>query len=893
LPIIFVYYVGDPIFSIHVQPNGPRFATGGGDATVKVWSLPAALDARQEENAATPKLLATISDHNGPVNVVRFSPAGSRIASGSDDGVACIFDFRPGPGGGVLGGETNVENWRTRHLLRGHASHIVDLCWSPDGAYLATASLDSTAAIWDAWTGTRVATLTAHTSFVKGVAWDPVGTYLATQSEDKSMAVWRADDWSLVARVKSPFRQMVSTTYSCRVSWSPDGRFLLAGNSYQGATHAAIAVPREAWNTPEKYLLVSGHGAAVVATAFCPKLFHVPPLGGGTPGEELSALFALGSQDKRMTVWASGLHAPLFCGSRIFKLQVTDMAWTVDGCSLLAVSLDGTVACLQFEASELGIAATTEEMTEVMRTLYGAAGGRPNKRVFAETVDQLELEDSDRRSPSTERRSVLTAIRQPNAPHVSAALAPKDSLAALDARLGGRMGEGAITQTGFGGGTAAGANTQNVALVSVPTQRKHPAKKLDSELMPPPSNQTAVALTDRTGSVALGQQQQQQQQQPPISAAHTGVREIGSAVGPPRALLDSPSVRPSLRIALGTSAPLLGDGASPLELQVINKSTSGGDVIAEICLMKADQPVWNDAVPCAVVSAVGSPSFSCLATADGHIILYSSAGRRRAPPLCIGAGVAILSAGPKDGRLLAVSTTGELTVFDVLSMQQVLQVQLRPLLEGGGGLMDVRLSKTGLPLVAMNDSSVYAWHKGCHAWMRVADDSMVMSNYAPVLQIAGQGEVIALQAAALATVPPLLGNRGSSTAAVQRHFSRSHAEASLAAAEAMEAPEDYRQWLTTYARGLADSGDEVRMRELSDSLLAAPMESSGARGGGFQSGSGSGSSTVLGLCKRELLRDIVLKEMARNRALGGLLQRCQLALDHLQQDVPPNFTGTN
>ena len=120
-------------------------------------------------------------------------------------------------------------------MLRGHANNVADLCWSPDDARLATASIDNSLMVWDAATGAQARArsgvraghrersretpclrraprgppgqprahplplplppspqlrrLDLHTSFVKGVAWDPVGTYLASLSEDKSLVV--------------------------------------------------------------------------------------------------------------------------------------------------------------------------------------------------------------------------------------------------------------------------------------------------------------------------------------------------------------------------------------------------------------------------------------------------------------------------------------------------------------------------------------------------------------------------------------------------------------------------------------------------------------------------------------------------------------------------------
>lgn len=170
---------------MHAQPRGPRFATGGADSRVKVWSLAAALDAATEAAPGAPKLLALLAEHTGPVNVVRFSHSGRYLASGSDDKAVIVYELRPGAGGGALGATgQSLENWRPRGggggVLRGHDSNVSDLAWSADDSRIATAALDSTVMVWDAATGARVQRL-EHGSHVKGVQWDPVGSYLATQ----------------------------------------------------------------------------------------------------------------------------------------------------------------------------------------------------------------------------------------------------------------------------------------------------------------------------------------------------------------------------------------------------------------------------------------------------------------------------------------------------------------------------------------------------------------------------------------------------------------------------------------------------------------------------------------------------------------------------------------
>ena len=71
------------MFSVDVHPTGTRFATAGSDHKVKVWNLLPLLDVKQELDPAAPKLLATLADHFGPVNVARFSHNGRFLASGA------------------------------------------------------------------------------------------------------------------------------------------------------------------------------------------------------------------------------------------------------------------------------------------------------------------------------------------------------------------------------------------------------------------------------------------------------------------------------------------------------------------------------------------------------------------------------------------------------------------------------------------------------------------------------------------------------------------------------------------------------------------------------------------------------------------------------------------
>jgi len=74
--------------------------------------------------------------------------------------------------------------------LPGHSNVVYAVSWSPDGKRLATGSGDKTAKVWDAETGKELQTLTDHSNSVFCVAWSPDGKRLATGSGDNTAKVW-------------------------------------------------------------------------------------------------------------------------------------------------------------------------------------------------------------------------------------------------------------------------------------------------------------------------------------------------------------------------------------------------------------------------------------------------------------------------------------------------------------------------------------------------------------------------------------------------------------------------------------------------------------------------------------------------------------------------------
>ena len=211
--------------------------------------------------------------------------------------------------------------------------------------------------------------LRGHTSFVKGVAWDPIGKFLATQADDKSCIIWRVDDWSIVSRITEPYQASMGATFSLRLCWSPDGKAVTTCNSYKKPVHCASVLERGDWGSKFDFV---GHKGPVVAVRFSPALF------GSSDPAKVSAVphtvIACGSQDCKLTVWATNRPKPVCIIKTCFTQSVVDLCWSPDGYSLIACSTDGTLAVFTFEAAELGVALTAEAAHAFLAKEYGAAG---------------------------------------------------------------------------------------------------------------------------------------------------------------------------------------------------------------------------------------------------------------------------------------------------------------------------------------------------------------------------------------------------------------------------------------------------------------------------------------------------------------------------------------
>jgi WD40 repeat protein/DNA-binding SARP family transcriptional activator/class 3 adenylate cyclase len=194
LPGTGLTFNGDVEFSL----DGSRLVASSGAA-----AAPSVFDADNGEE------LFPMGDVNAPS--IAISPDGTTIATGRFDGRVILWDAKTGERTTVfIGSETCF------------GCIVFDTEFSPDGALLATAPVDSTARIMDTST-MQERIRVEHADIVFGVDFSPDGRSFATASFDGTVKVWAVDTGELRFTIDPDTVQMTS------VAFSPDGARMATG----------------------------------------------------------------------------------------------------------------------------------------------------------------------------------------------------------------------------------------------------------------------------------------------------------------------------------------------------------------------------------------------------------------------------------------------------------------------------------------------------------------------------------------------------------------------------------------------------------------------------------------------------------------------------------------
>jgi WD40 repeat protein/DNA-binding MarR family transcriptional regulator len=255
---------------VAIAADGNMLASSGSNQKIRLWSLDkvphkippgVAKSSHQDLEDTSSRHYQTLQGHNSRIWSVAFDPAGTLLASGSEDRLLKIWDTHtgrcletfeghtawicgvafspiasdpshPGSSGTILASASydgTIKLWdlATRQCIRsleGHHNWVWAVAFSPDGQAIASGSGDHTVKLWNPYTGECLQTLHGHTSRVWSVAFSPDGRTLATASSDQTVKLWDLATGECCGTLEEHENIVWS------VAFSPDGEILASGS---------------------------------------------------------------------------------------------------------------------------------------------------------------------------------------------------------------------------------------------------------------------------------------------------------------------------------------------------------------------------------------------------------------------------------------------------------------------------------------------------------------------------------------------------------------------------------------------------------------------------------------------------------------------------------------
>uniref|UniRef100_A0A8C5G4N7 Protein HIRA n=1 Tax=Gouania willdenowi TaxID=441366 RepID=A0A8C5G4N7_GOUWI len=892
-----------PIFSVDIHPDGTKFATGGqgeDSGKVMIWNMAPVLREEDEKNEDVHKMLCQMDNHLACVNCVRWSNNGLYLASGGDDKLVMVWKRAAFIGPSTVFGSSsklaNVEQWRCVTILRNHTGDVMDVAWSPHDVWLASCSVDNTIVIWNARKFPEMVTcLRGHTGLVKGLTWDPVGKYVASQADDHSLKVWRTVDWQMEANITKPFNECGGTTHVLRLSWSPDGQYLVSAHAMNNSGPTAQIVERDGWKTNMDFV---GHRKAVTVVKFNPKIFKKKQKNGSSNKPSCPyCCCAVGSKDRSLSVWLTSLKRPLVVIHDLFDKSIMDISWTLTGLGMLVCSMDGTVAYLDFSLDELGDPLSEEEKNSIHQNIYGKSMAITNTEAQLSTtiIENPEmLKYQQQRQTSTQTNSAPGTVGpESSAPKLNSVM-NGESLEDIRKNLLKKQVE---TRTADGRRRITPLCIAQLdtgvksTLLLTSASKIEPIKALDSRFTERSKATPGLtaAITSTAGLTALDRakessstpaQKECKLKEDTSSDSEDKMASINKNLmyskRKPELMIDGGevvekrkkgrprkekmttsmvqvSVPPSAVAALRLPTPSTQKAFSlqvsmepSVFLEVENEVTVvAGSKLSQLRCSK-DGRDWNTLLPSSVVTAAGSSE-------DRMLSVFSSCGRRLLPAIQLATPVSALHC---TAHFVMVVTAGAtLSVWDVQKQKALVRNEsLQSILSGTDtSVSQSLLTQQGVPVVGLSNGKSFCFSSSLETWSLIADkaDSLVQcadfrgclsSHDAPV----SSGPLAVMQGRYL-NAGRLASRLSSTPHHMQQSMTLAFLENQLASALTLQSGQEYRYWLLIYSRFLVNEGSEHRLRELCKELLG-PVHTSATT---------SWEPTTVGFRKRELLREVL------------------------------------
>uniref|UniRef100_A0A182IV44 Protein HIRA n=1 Tax=Anopheles atroparvus TaxID=41427 RepID=A0A182IV44_ANOAO len=870
----WVHHDEKSIFSIDIHPSGERFATGGqgcDSGRVVIWNMAPVLNEEAEDNKSVPRILCQMDNHLACVNCVRWSGNGIMLASGGDDKLVMIWKKTVGGSGGIgaFGGSgKSVEHWRCISTLRGHAGDVLDLAWSPQDRWIASCSVDNTIIIWDAQHFPKIVhVLKGHTGLVKGVTWDPVGKFIASQSDDRSLKVWKTTDWSCFKTITEPFEECGGTTHVLRLSWSPDGQYLVSAHAMNGGGPTAQIIERDGWKCDKDFV---GHRKAVTCVRFHNSILK--RLAPKTNKLQQYCCLAIGARDRSLSIWLTALQRPLVVIHDLFQDSILDLSWSCDGYTLLACSGDGKIACLQFTAQELGTPLSEEDKNILYQRMYGKNANydltvQAEKEMIVENSDFLNVSKSNPVPPTlvpqqqrpgankqdgTSHATTGSRNVQPTHPMTiqssssSLSQTPTPILKQIETKTadgkrritpmfiplnddnGAVVNATNVPSSIEFGSKSSGEGISNVELKQIASEEHEtaaapsvnvinvaePAFKLDNRL------KKAVTVPP-------------QKADPMPQTEHVAGSSTLNPPAPNQKLVDrtrqSTYTTGKATVIQGNSFKAFGE----VRVQVQNNSvkTSYGTLCRVVGMsvnaQRMERKIWETVVGSPVVCFAVGAKYAIICSQDHTIrVLDIKAGTPVFPVVSLTSS-AIQSAFSSNSQLVGVVTeSGILRIWNVSEKSVVLSTNCSEIMSGSYVTI-LHISDQGMPFIVLSNGSSYCYCRKLDSWMLLNSSDPIIRHglignkaHAPVRNIKVY-PLSTIQSYGNFSGPKTNSFAELHSASWQTPASIAFIENQIKICEMISSPTELKYWYSMLGFQLALNGSEEKIRQVLDELLGA------------------------------------------------------------------------